>query len=132
VGNGIVGRLCPLLGLQATRKANKMSPTNWTGIIAICTILGTLGGLLLVGFNITAHFVRLTDAVEQGGKTMGRVEVGMEHLLNKIIDHDDRFVQTERRLDKLEDVLLTANQQAEGIVGHVMDINRHKKRRLPQ
>lgn len=84
----------------------------------------------MLGFNLTAHFVRLTDAVEQGSKTIGRVETGMELLLNKVIDHDNRFDQTNERLDKLEDVILTADQQAEGIIGHVMAIGKSRKRRI--
>lgn len=84
---------------------------------------------MLVAFNITAHFIRLTDAVEQGSRTMARVETGMGDILHKVLDHDSRFEETRERLDKLEDIVMTADQQAEGIVGHVIHIGATKRRR---
>lgn len=106
-----------------------MSPTNWSGLTSILMALGMFGGMLLFGGKILVHFVRLTDAVEQGGRTMARVETGMGSLLTKILDHDDRFAQTSERLDKLEEIVMTADQQAEGIVGHVMMIGKTRRRR---
>lgn len=85
---------------------------------------------MVVAFNITAHFIRLTDAVESGGKTMARVETGMDKLLTKVLDHDNRHQLANERLDKLEEVLLTADQQAEGIVGHVITIGKSRRRRM--
>jgi hypothetical protein len=113
-----------------------MTPTNWTGLIAICTVLGMIGASLVFGGKMVVHFTRMTDAVEKGGDTMDRfgqtldrMEHGMGKILDKVLDHDDRFTQTSERLDKLEEIVMTADQQAEGIVGHVMMIGKTRRRR---
>jgi len=109
-----------------------MSPTNWTGIIAICTILGMLGGVMIVAFNITAHFIRLTDAVEKGGQTIGRVETGMERLLDKVLDHDNRHTLANERLDRLEDIVMNADDRAEGTVRTIIGLNPGARKRRNQ
>lgn len=86
---------------------------------------------MIVAFNITAHFIRLTDAVESGGKTMGRVESGMERLLDKVIEHDNRHALANERLDRLEDIVMTGDDRAEGTVKHIIGIGA-RKRRMPQ
>lgn len=116
-----------------------MSPTNWTGIIAVCTVLGMLGGMLIFGGKILVHFVRMTDAVEKGGQTMSRfgltldrVEHGMGEILHKVLDHDNRHTVTNERLDRLEDIVMNADDRAEGTVRTIIGLNPGARKRRNQ
>lgn len=98
-----------------------MSPTNWTGVMGVCTIVSLGVGLAARGWNAGRNSGRLAAAIEslkdlpaavqQLTLSMNKIDGHMEALMKQTDRHDqeirdieNRLIKTETRVDELAGV----------------------------